>query len=204
MFRCTLVLLALPLLDAQFAIQPNHSEKQTFHLKDATLDAEAQTLEQLLQFAYHMQSGCTLGPGWISEATYDVHGSASDGRQVRPQLQQALTEQFKLVLRKETRPMDVYVLAGTPVPAAGPEGEALSHIRGKNLSTESIARYLASWLGKPVVDETGLHDRYTVDIAWDANDSVNLIPAVERIGLKLRKDRRPVEVLVVEKAQKLE
>jgi len=203
MLRFIVFLFAVPLLHAQFSIQPNHSGNQSFHWKNGALDAEGQTVEQLLQFAYHMQSGCTLGPAWISEKTFDVHGSAPDEKQARPLLQQALTDKFKLAVRRETRPLDVYILqAGADAEAklanpSAPDGEQMSHIRGKNLSSESIARYLASWLGKPVLDETGLKGRYVVNITWDANNSKNLIPAVERVGLSLHQDHRPVEALVV-------
>jgi uncharacterized protein (TIGR03435 family) len=198
MVRFAVLLLAVPLLHAQFTIQPGQSANQSFHLKNGTLDAEGQTLEQLLQFAYHLETGCVIGPAWISEKTFDIHGTAGPEEKIRPLLEQALANHFKLSVRKEIRPMDVYVLTGSLASATATEdGENMSHIRGTNLSPESIARYLSSWLGKPVLDETGLKGRYTVDITWDATNSANLIPAVERAGLHLQKDRRPVEVLVV-------
>jgi uncharacterized protein (TIGR03435 family) len=203
MLRPTVFLLAIPLLHAQFSIEPNRSGNQSFRLKNGTLEAEGQTVEQLLQFAYHMQAGCTLGPAWITEKVFDVHGVANAGEKVRPLVQEALRDHFKFVVRKETRPMDVYVLKAGPDAEAklgnssAADGEEMSHIRGKDLSAESIARYLSSWFGKPVIDETGLHGRYAVNITWDANNSDNLIPAVERVGLRLEKDRRPVDVLIV-------
>lgn len=200
MLRSALLLLTIQLLHAQLSIEPSRAEDQSFRLKNGALDAEGQTVEQLLQFAYHMQAGCILGPAWISEKTYDVHGASK-------LLQPALTDKFKFVIRKETRPMDVYVLKAAPDAesrlsnSATTDSEQMSHIRGKNLSSESIARYLSSWLGMPVIDETGLHGKYTVDITWDANNPDNLIPAVERAGLHLEKDHQPVEVLLVSETE---
>jgi uncharacterized protein (TIGR03435 family) len=196
MLRIALVLVAAPLLHAQFTIQPSTSENQSLQLKNGMLDAEGQTVEQLLQFAYHLQAGTVIGPAWIGEKNFDVHGAKS-------QLQQALTEHFKLDCKRETRPMDVFVLKATPdaearlTSSGAVDTDGMSHIRGTNLSAESIARYLSSWLGKPVIDETGLHGQYAVNITWDANNSNNLISAVERAGLRLEKDRRLVEALVV-------
>lgn len=203
MLRIALVLLAAPLLNAQFKIQPNQSGKQSFQLKNGTLDAEGQTLEQLLQFAYHLQAGAAIGPSWMSEKTFDVHGTTPPGEKVRPLLRKALIDYFNLAVKTETRPVDLYVLQASPdaeaklASAGTPDNDSMSHIRGKNLSADSIARYLSTWLGKPVIDETGFKGKYTVDITWDANKTENLIPAVEHAGLRVKQDRRPYEVLVV-------
>lgn len=203
MVRVALALLMTPLLQAQFTIQASQSANQSLHSKDGTLQARDQTLEQLLEFAYHLETGALVAPAWMSEKTFDVDGAAVSGEKVRPALQQALVDHFRLAVSKETRPMEVYVLRASPdaevklASSATADNDKLSHIRGKYLSSDSIARYLSSWLGKPVINETGLLGKYTVDITWDANNSANLIPAVEHAGLHLEKDHRPVEVLVV-------
>ena len=120
--------------------------------------------------------------------------------------------------------------------AAKARGEALSPTtngrptcgtrttRGNMMTTgvamTDLARNLAPFAGRPVVDKTGLSGVYDVDLTWTpeqgpagadgtatppapSTDGVSLFTAVqEQLGLKLDAQLAPVEVLVIESAQR--
>jgi uncharacterized protein (TIGR03435 family) len=56
-------------------------------------------------------------------------------------------------------------------------------------------------LGQIVLDETHLEGLYDISLYWDAKDSKSIKEAVStQLGLELREEKRPVEVLVYETA----
>lgn len=60
---------------------------------------------------------------------------------------------------------------------------------------------LANTLGSPVVDETGLSGLYDYTFEWpDAGSS--LFASVDQLGLKLEAKKAPVEVLVMDHAER--
>ena len=55
-------------------------------------------------------------------------------------------------------------------------------------------------LKQPVVDETNLKGTYDWDILFDARNPNSIVEAIQRdLGLELKRSKRKVEVLVVEK-----
>jgi uncharacterized protein (TIGR03435 family) len=96
--------------------------------------------------------------------------------------------------------------------------------RGNMMTTgvamADLARNLAPFAGRPVVDKTGLTGGFDVDLAWTpeqgplgpegtspagppSSDGVSLFTAVqEQLGLKLDARQGPVDVLVIDSAQR--
>jgi uncharacterized protein (TIGR03435 family) len=76
-----------------------------------------------------------------------------------------------------------------------------------------LVELLADKLGGPVRDDTGLQGKYDIALFWsmrplsaqpDADTGPNLFVAVqEQLGLKLEKKKGPVEVVVVDHAEKV-
>jgi uncharacterized protein (TIGR03435 family) len=57
-------------------------------------------------------------------------------------------------------------------------------------------------LGKEVLDETGLTERYDVDVKWDPSEPASLVAAVrDQLGLALVLEHRKLEHLVVDSIQ---
>jgi uncharacterized protein (TIGR03435 family) len=71
-----------------------------------------------------------------------------------------------------------------------------------------FAAVLARGAGRPVVDKTGLRGTYYLDTKWAGDDSPNSpLPSLptalkEQFGLELRSETGPVEVLVIDRAEK--
>ena len=97
------------------------------------------------------------------------------------------------------------------------------HIQGRKVRVADLARELTNILGRPVVDETGYNGEFDLDLTFapdetlagflefgpgesslpPAPDSPNIFAALEeQLGLKLSSAKAPVEVLVIERAER--
>ncbi|MDB6111686.1 MAG: hypothetical protein JWR69_3436 [Pedosphaera sp.] len=133
-------------------------------------------------------------------------------------LQQILRSAFGLTGRKETREVEVLILkvknsqapglVVSPTPG-GASTSGLGSVEGTEMSISTVAAAVERSLNRPVFDETGLTNRYDISLKWDQEtwDKPNpegLRKALEdRLGLALVPDKRPVEMMVIEGAQKL-
>jgi uncharacterized protein (TIGR03435 family) len=79
---------------------------------------------------------------------------------------------------------------------------------GRAVSIRILARDLYDWSGRPVVDRTGITGNIDYTLTWSPDGSADsTAPSIftalqEQLGLKLQPVRGPVEVLVVDSAEK--
>jgi uncharacterized protein (TIGR03435 family) len=146
-------------------------------------------------------------------------------------LQPLLAERFQLKVRKETRTGDVYSLVvakGGPklTPAADDDKPAWrrygNQISGHKMDIRELAPSLSGNLNIPVTDKTGLTGLYDIDLKWspdpnraefgDVRDPADrpapdpnrpeIFTAIrEQLGLELKAEKGPIEVLVIEHAE---
>jgi uncharacterized protein (TIGR03435 family) len=165
----------------------------------------------------------------LPEGRYDVVVRQPRGHSVREAhdlLWQAMQSAFDLTVRKTTNEMDVFVLRmgqtnGPGLTSASTKGGATHTGTGKieavNAPLDWLTWVLEDKLGKPVVDETELTNRYDILLKWDekvdaappngseaiAPNPENLVKAVqEQLGLELVPSTRPVVGFVVGKLEK--
>jgi uncharacterized protein (TIGR03435 family) len=142
-------------------------------------------------------------------------------------LQALLRERFKLTSHLEPRPAPVYVLTqmtgghkltpADPSKCRNPSGScgfngSPTSIDGQSVSTEQLAARLSRSIGVMVLDKTGLTGRYDITLEWTVEDqfrgrgasaSPTIFPAIQdQLGLRLESTRAPVDVLVVDSAEK--
>jgi uncharacterized protein (TIGR03435 family) len=130
----------------------------------------------------------------------------------RAVLQNELKKQFGLVARTETRTTNVLVLKvhkyGVPGLKINTHINENSILIGNEEATlkgfpmSSVADSLGGYfVNTPVVDETGLTNRYDFTLRWKGDigdaDVMNQVLQNE-LGLELVPDQRPIEMLVVE------
>jgi uncharacterized protein (TIGR03435 family) len=135
-----------------------------------------------------------------------------------------LGDRFGLRLHREERVMPIYELvvarSGPKLsPAAdGPEGltSGPGRLKGTSVKVSAIASALSDATGRVVIDRTGLNGYYDYTLAWtpdmvsgavpqasEKGGGVSLFTAVqEQLGLKLKAAKGPVEVLVIDGAEK--
>jgi uncharacterized protein (TIGR03435 family) len=151
--------------------------------------------------------------------------------QLQLMLQALLADRFHLKLHRETKELPVYALViGKKGPkfkkAAESEeskvffkgsvqanGQEMIHLVGKNSSMQELVDLYAKFMDRPMIDRTGLKEKYDFTMEYEANTDAPgpfakltgpaLFKAFEdQAGLKLEATKGPVEVLVIDHAEK--
>jgi uncharacterized protein (TIGR03435 family) len=145
-------------------------------------------------------------------------------------LRTLLDDRFKLALRREPRVLSYYALTAPPgehkmKPAQDPpvEGEVIlwqGRFRHNHMTMPILATMLARYMRAPVLDQTALPGAFEVKLDWARDNSLppaaapgapvqepadgpSIFEAVQiQLGLKLEKRKGPVDVLVVDRAEK--
>ena len=197
------------------------------------------TLNKLIAAAYDIKlfqiSG---GPAWMGSDLFEITAkaeSSADYDKVMLMLQSLLAERFHLVIRRETKEMPLYALLlakGGPKfkeakePPSGRTIVRRGLLSGEGIGMTAFIGPLSSFLGRSVVDKTGLTGIYDLKMQWQPDENqVAMFQAMgvpegfgapppdplgpmlftalqEQLGLRLESQRGPVEVLVIERVQK--
>jgi len=188
------------------------------------LTARSATLKQLVQVAYELEDYQLSGnSGWIDTARFDVEARAAghaDRAELLVVLRGLLTDRFGLVFHREKKAMAVYALtvakSGPRFHAVTPGVELPLSDRFRPGTMPSLARYLTH-LGSdmPVIDQTGLTGDF--DLALDVGKilmEVNqdgmhasamfepTVEALQEAGLQVVRTKVPIEVIVIDHAEK--
>lgn len=153
-------------------------------------------------------------------------------QQVHAALQALLEDRFHLKVHRETKMIPVFAFTvakkgpklrktadGTAEPkiffrgGVGSNGERTIHLSATNSSMQELAELYTKFMDRPVVDRTGLKDRFDFDVDYAANTlepgpftelrGPELFRAFEeQAGLKLEATKAPVEILVIDHAEK--
>ena len=173
------------------------------------------------------------GPSWIDMDRYDIvsraEGNATEN-QMKRMVQTLLSDRFKLKIHHERKELTAYVVSvGKTAPKLFPPKEEETHAlkfaaqlgpNQKPVSYRVIAtRYtltqltdiFARQMGSVIVNQTGLDGEYdfTLDLTPDESrpspvDPTLLITAMrEQLELTLKSQKVPVDVLVIDGAEKV-
>jgi uncharacterized protein (TIGR03435 family) len=201
-------------------------------------------LNDLIAFAYGLHSKQIMGaPDWFATELYDIDGVPdAPGRpnikQMGIMVQKLLAGRCQLKFHHETRELSVYAIVVAP---SGPKltkttatdpGQQGFFFRGlgdltvRNMNMTEFASWMQSGvMDKPVVDQTGLKDKYDFDLKWTPDDSQfqqfrgavpmntppntdpnappSLYTAVqETLGLKFESTKAPDDVFVIDHVEK--
>jgi uncharacterized protein (TIGR03435 family) len=177
---------------------------------------------RLILHAYDLQEfQIAGGPQWMNQDRYDVSAKVPDGGDSsvdanRLRLRALTAERFGLQFHRETKQAKILALTigkGGPKLMPHPEGapgrtsSGLAQISGKGADMKTLARILSARLGQPVVDETGLSGTFDFQLKWDPDRDKGTGPTVftalqEQLGLRLDSEKGPLEVLVVDRAER--
>jgi uncharacterized protein (TIGR03435 family) len=178
------------------------------------------SLNSCIKWAYGLNDFQISGPAWLDSEKFDIVAKAAGPvkeDQLRLMLQALLAERFKLVLHRDKRKAEVYVLLvgkGGPKFRESKSEGASTMVPGRfgfaaqRTSTSQLAEYLAIPLRRPVLDLTRLPGRYDFaldltgyagrDTQPDDMASLMLIAVQEQLGLKLEARKGLVEILVID------
>jgi uncharacterized protein (TIGR03435 family) len=149
---------------------------------------------------------------------------------IRLRTQALLAERFHLAMHKDTRQLPIFRLLvdnGGPKHLQTPKGDKADlftnghHVTCQAASMEFFAKnFLAGQVGGPVIDQTGIKGAFDFTLDWAADDlsgrpstdagaaapdsaGPSFFSALrEQLGLKLEAGKGPVEVLIVDHAEK--
>jgi uncharacterized protein (TIGR03435 family) len=187
----------------KFTIADVHVSKRTTNpqvymtggvLRAGRYDIRNATMVDLISTAWGIDSGKVVGgPSWLELNRYDVVAKAPPATSpddIKLMLQALVSERFKLVVHKDTKPMAGFVLSlgkgkprlkeadgsGTPgcqgVPQQNPDPGAVPYnvVQCRSISMETFAQTVHDmangYLNNPVVDSTGLKGNWDFDLKW--------------------------------------
>jgi uncharacterized protein (TIGR03435 family) len=158
-------------------------------------------------------------PAKLPEARYDFIACLPGGEDANKKaLQKEVKRKFGVVGKTETRETDVWLLK-VKTPNApdlklnkkdGDRGNGFypdsGRFHGWNEPMLGVAAGLEYLANTPIIDKTGLTNRFDFDLNCKQTDLENknwdnVNQALDQLGLELVPSREPIEMLVVEKAQ---
>ncbi|MGB6742573.1 MAG: TIGR03435 family protein [Terracidiphilus sp.] len=201
-------------------------------------------LNDLIAFAYGLHSKQIVGaPDWFGTELYDIDGVPdTPGRpnlkQMGVMVQKLLADRCALKFHHDTKELSVYAITvassgpkmtKTTAAVNDPQGfgfRGLGDLIVRNMDMKDFATWMQSGvMDKPVVDQTGLKDRYDFTLKWTPDDSqfaqfrgaVNMPPpkaddpnappslytaVQETLGLKIEATKAPDDVIVIDHVEK--
>jgi uncharacterized protein (TIGR03435 family) len=201
-------------------------------------------MNDLVAFAYGLHAKQIVGaPEWFGTDLFDIEGKPdAEGqpnlKQMGIMVQKLLAERFKLTFHRDKRELSVYVISvasggpkmsKTTAKATDQQGfgfRALGDLTVRNMDMKDFATWMQSGvMDRPVVDQTGLTDRYDFQLKWtpdesqfaqfrgvgarvppptdDAKAPPSLYTAVqEQLGLKIGPAKAPDDVIVIDHVEK--
>jgi uncharacterized protein (TIGR03435 family) len=219
---------ATPISFQSATIQP--SENAGRFMVRRTLDGRVTmagiTLEMLIALAYDVRGPQIAGgPPWIASDRFDIDaktGSAPGPEQFSQMIGTLLSDRFHLKYHHETREMPVYTLtvakSGLKIKEDTLGGHAIGtavwvlpgllhagrgNVTATGASSAQFAASLSNFIGRTVVDKTGLTGRYDFHLTSpDASDPSLFSAIEEQMGLDLDARKAPIDILVIDDANK--
>jgi uncharacterized protein (TIGR03435 family) len=151
------------------------------------------------------------------------YAKAPMNEEQRQMLQSLLADRFHLKYHRESREGPVYLLVKTNKPlklmepeeknaypwSDSPDGGMITGngLAGHNENMPDLARRLSPYLGRPVLDRTGLSGSYNFRTDYRSEgerpDVVAMIfTCLQDIGLKLEASRGPIETIAIDYAER--
>jgi uncharacterized protein (TIGR03435 family) len=188
-------------------------------------------LRAIIAQAYEVKDYQLTGPEWLASSRYDVVAKAAldtPDKDIPAMLRTLLIERFKLQTHRETRDLPVYALVPArngfklkPVePGSSSRDTSHTAMGGVLTATKTNMDRLAQWLSRftdrPVVDMTGIPGVFDFTLQYslerenskaEPNEAAKypIVPLAieEQLGLRLEKRTSTVEMLAIDRAEKV-
>jgi uncharacterized protein (TIGR03435 family) len=209
---------------------PDATERGITQRPGGRLSTSNATLKQLVYLAYRvMPFQVSGGPDWVGSDGFNIEAKPADAKtdlvQFRQMIKTLLADRFQLKFHMETKQLPVYELVVSKRGAKLTEDKSenrevgMTNLRGEMQGDKATMPMLASSLSRTlqrqVLDETGLKGAYTFKLQYSPDpkpgdespappsDGASIFTALqEQLGLSLKPTKGPVEVLVIDYAEK--
>jgi uncharacterized protein (TIGR03435 family) len=204
------------------------SNSSNMHSDQGRLTATNASLRNLIIMAYGLKDYQLDGPEWLRTDRYDIAAKFPEelpifGEKYQSALgsmvQAMLVKRFGLAVHRESRTFPVYALTVMKsgikfkkVPDSGSHdyNNNNRHFDGKCIPMPTFADFLARRMEAPVLDTTELKGYYDFTVDWspetaadDPPQGPTLAVAIqEQLGLKLEARKAPIDVVVVDHAER--
>ncbi len=213
------------------SVKPSTSGPVRVESDPSRLTIRAQSLDVLVELAFGLREYQYQGPAWMHAARYDIvatTGSPQPRAVQLAMLRALLADRFKIKLHHETKSLPVYLLIvgkngsklkpmdeKLPAPfelyynfSMAPTSNGATELRGYG-SLGQFSDFLTRVAGRPVLDRTGIGGNFDLRLlcAIDGFPGEDTSPSVfdaiqAQMGLKLEAAVSPVEITVVDHAEK--
>jgi uncharacterized protein (TIGR03435 family) len=180
------------------------------------------TLKRCIMGAYGIgPNEIAGGPDWLDSDRFEIVAKADEvvgDKALMEMLQTLLAERFQLTMHREMRPVRAFILevakSGPKLEKSTSEESSTLNGRGsivaKGTTMKRFASVLSRQMDLPVVDRTGLEGSFDMKLQWtpegskpDAESGPTIFTALqEQLGLRLQAEKTPIEVLVIDRAEK--
>ena len=215
------------------AANVKEGNRELITVDPATLILRNLTLQSCLRWAYDVQDYQILGPAWLNSEHYDIAATTATPAtpsQMKVMLRTLLESRFRIALHHEMKELPVYELvivksgarSGPKLTKSPTPGEPkMVPGDGALLYTNYTMAHFAEKLpgipfrvDRPVVDKTGLQDAYNFRVkladnavemkhAFENSDGPLAEEALKQMGLRLQPRRDPIDVLIIDRAERL-
>jgi len=174
----------------------------------------------LILHAYRRKDYQVDAPVWMDAEGYDIDATfpPASQSQIPEMLQTLLTERFRLQVHMLEKPIKVLGLRVRPggsgilkpdsEPGRGGVAFGMNKINGYSATTDNLSDTLSRVLQTPVVDQTGLTEKYTFELQVPhattpsgQYDSSAIISALKDIGLTVVGATVTQEYLIADSAE---
>jgi uncharacterized protein (TIGR03435 family) len=201
---------------------PDSPRGQSSKLDPGRVTFSGATLGQLIRRAYNVKEYQLSGPDWINTDRFEITAKFPPKYgvdQVVLMLQNLLAERFKLTIRHDTKEMPVYALVpgkgGLKIKEVemGPGRTDVSpgKMSANRINLAHLADVLSTLVDRPIIDGTGLTGAYDIKLEWAPDHSpaaengtaADIYTAIQQqLGLRLEPRKAPMDMLVVERADR--
>jgi uncharacterized protein (TIGR03435 family) len=207
------------------------SRRENIQASPGSLNMRNVSLKSAIRWAYHVMEYQVSGPDWLNFERFDIAAKAAEPAsddQLRLMLQALLAERFKLTLHRETKELACFVMVAAKgglkfhesqttdgEPVVNPDKSSMT-VEVKGVPATQFVEMLSNILHAPVINNTGLSGRYDAKVNFGkyipdgtskegAFDPISMIITglQEELGLKLESKKMPLDLLIVDHAEKI-
>jgi uncharacterized protein (TIGR03435 family) len=224
-------------------VKPSNPDAQGkgFGVRGRNFSTRNTSLVALIEFAYDVHAKQIVNaPDWMDKDKYDISAvpdkeGTPSYEQWKGMLQKLLVERFKMTFHHDKRELSVYVLTvgkggpknitksestspGFSIPIRPAPGGIMMSMSNATMTNFAVFGLQSGVLDRPVLDQTGLTDKFDFSVTWMPDDSQfgghmkvpasdnpapNLFTAIqEQLGLKLDAVKAPADVMVIDHVEK--
>lgn len=177
----------------------------------ASAEAETATLDSVI-LAWCNFSGWIKLDADLPDRRYNIRVAADDEHNVWSRVKPAFEEVFGIRFVEGLEPTAAVVLRKSQaVPTGLTRVEAQTNwgtaqtaggfgYKAGAASMAELAKIVARYVDEPVLEETGLEGNYQFELAMDHWQPKTVFPAVEKLGLKLVREQRDLNIMRVVRA----